>query len=145
MPVRTDPPATAARVFPLDRWEVLYQLWRDYVQGIDPEPPSLGLPGNATFYVTDPESLFGCRDAADFGERLALSIPSDEGCGVVFFPTQGLTIIVPEPGEGATEKGLTAGGAREWTVEGNIQFDLNPGGMEAFVVSADGQRIGPVS
>jgi hypothetical protein len=145
MPVRFSPPERAARVLPMEYWESVFADWSNFRKGIDPAPPRLTLPGRRQVYFTDPESIFTCEDAADFGERLGLQLATEKGCGVVFFDTRGLTISVPTKADRATRDGLTTGGAREWIINGNPSLDLRPRQMEAFEVAADSQRIGPVS
>lgn len=145
MPIRVSPPEKAARVLHMEYWQRILADWRNFREGIDPVPPRLGRPGSSQVYFTDPESIFICIDAADFGERLGLQVTTENGCGVVFFSTQGLTMSVPPKVPDAIRDGLTTGGAREWIITENPSLDLRPGGMEAFEVAANSQRSGPVS
>ena len=145
MPVRALAPNRAVRVIPSEIWGQILQDWHNYQQNLDPEPPLLGRPGGDEAYFTDPESIFVCNDASDFGVRLSLGYSTAQGCAVVFFDTNGLMVNVPQKAEIAIQDGLTAGGVREWIINGNLAVDLRPGRMEAFAVNATGQRDGPVS
>jgi hypothetical protein len=95
-------------------------------------------------YFTDPESIFVCKEASEFGQRLELGYSTSEGCAIVFFNTDGLSVEVPKNSESPAKDGLTSGGAREWVIRGNCAIDLVPGAMEAFEVHESGFRYGPV-
>ena len=145
MPVKAPTPNRVVRVIPSEIWGQVLQDWHNYQQNLDPEPPLLGRPGSGEVYFTDPESIFICNNASDFGVRLSLGYSTAQGCTAVFCDTGGLLVSVPQKAEAAIQNGLTAGGAREWIVNGNLVVDLRPGRMEAFAVNATGQRDGPVS
>ena len=145
MLVKTLAPSRAVRVIPSEIWNRILQDWYNYQQNLDPEPPLLGRSSSDEVYVTDPESIFICNDASDFGIRLSLGDSTAQGCAVVFFDTNGLSVSVPQKTEAAIQDGLTADGAREWIINGNVAVDLMPGHMEAFFVNVTGLRDGPVS
>ena len=69
MPVNVLAPDRAVRVIPSEIWGQILQDWHNYQQNVDPEPPLLGRPGGDEAYFTDPESIFVCNDASDFGIR----------------------------------------------------------------------------
>ncbi len=68
------------------------------------------------------------------------------GCAIIYFdPDTNLDVPEPMAVSGITPpRGLTVGGAREWTVRGNPEVDLEDYRMEAFIVDPSGRRWGPV-
>ena len=145
MPVRRNPPANAVRVMPREVLRVFLQDWRNFLQGIDSRGPQLTRPGKDRVFVTDPESIFCCTEATGFNTRLGLGYSTDEGCSVVFLNSEGLDMSIPQLVPGASENGLTIGGAREWIINDNPHLDMDQDGMEVFEVNELGQRFGPLS
>ena len=144
MPLLTSPPQKGVRILHIEVWRNIIVDWQNYVLGIDPIPPWFGLPGTTQVWFSDPESIFNCGQAADFGNRLALPLSTANGCIVVFFDPSGFNTGIPQVGDELVVQPLTKGGARQWVIYGNVQIDLSAGVMEAFEVGGADIRRGPL-
>lgn len=115
-----------------DFWKYLHAPWLEYqaaIQGASKHavPPMLG-PASGGIYVTDPALLQGCNGSADYAARLSLPLSRHQeiqfyGCAVIQFdPPPAMAFLPPHPHVGGVA-GLTAGGAREWILGGNLALD----------------------
>jgi hypothetical protein len=130
---RANPPTRVYRVIPGPVWwTLLYWPWRQFLAAVacgtpGVRPPQLAHRGAAGVFVTDRISLRGCDDPGHFAWRLSLS-PQDQldcqlfGCAVVRFDLPQPHALLALPGLPGTNPGLTAGGAREWLLAGNIDL-----------------------
>lgn len=133
---RAQPPTLVYRVIPgRVWWTLLHWPWRQYLAAVATGtpgivPPRLAPSGAQAVYVTDRVSLRGCDSPSDFAWRLSLSAQAQQecqifGCAVIRLRLpQPFTLSPLPPLPGATP-GLTAGGAREWLLAGNLDLDDN--------------------
>jgi hypothetical protein len=132
----SQPPARVYRIIPGEVWwTLLHWPWREYLAAVASgtpgvRPPQLASRGAAGVFVTDRSSLRGCDDPGHFAWRLSL-YPQDQlecqlfGCAVIGFDLAQPVTLLALPLLPGTSPGLTAGGAREWLVAGNIDLASN--------------------
>jgi hypothetical protein len=113
-------------------WTLMHWPWRQYRAAVavgtpNISPPALAPPGAHGVYVTDRASLRGCNSPSDFAWRLSLSAWAQQecqlyGCAVISFDRPTPYALLPLPPLPGAAAGLTAGGAREWILAGNIDL-----------------------
>jgi hypothetical protein len=132
---RAQPPARVYRVIPgRVWWRRVHWPWRLYCAAVATGtpgvvPPQLARAGAPGVFVTDRASLRGCDSPSDFAWRLSLNAQAQLecqifGCAVIRIDLPQGFVLAPLPALHGAAAGLTAGGAREWLLTGNI--DLAP-------------------
>jgi hypothetical protein len=127
------PPARVCRVISgYVFWRLLHWPWRQYLAATasgstTATPPPLASRTATGIYVTDGPSLQGCGSPADFAWRLSLFRSTQSecqlyGCAVIELDVPGGATVVPVPPQPGAGLGLTAGGARQWLIAGNIDL-----------------------
>jgi hypothetical protein len=133
---RLHPPNRVYRVIPGNVWwTLLHWPWRQYSAAVATgtpgvTPPTIAPPGAHGIYVTDRASLRGCDSPADFALRMSLNAQAQQecllfGCAVIRFQLPQPVVLLPLPPLPGATPGLTAGGAREWLLAGNLALAAN--------------------